>query len=143
VIIVDTNLLLYAYNESSAHHRRARTWVEEVFSGGETVGLPWTVIFGFIRIGTDLRAHTTPFTIEEMTALVSEWLKRENVTALAPGSRHWQIVCGLMTEGQARGPLAMDAHIAAHAIEHGAVLATNDRDFTRFAGLRLVNPLMA
>ena len=141
MIVIDTNLLLYAYNESSAHHRRARAWMEGVFSGGETVGLPWTVIFGFVRIGTDPRAHTAPFTMEEMTAVVSEWLARENVMALAPGPRHWQIARGLLTEGQARGPLAMDAHIAAHAIEHGAVLATNDRDFARFVGLRLVNPL--
>jgi predicted nucleic acid-binding protein len=43
---------------------------------------------------------------------------------------------------EARGPLAIDAHIAAHAIEHGAVLATNDRDFTRFEGLRTMNPVL-
>jgi predicted nucleic acid-binding protein len=35
----------------------------------------------------------------------------------------------------------MDAHLAALAMEHGAVLASNDRDFARFDGLRIVNPL--
>jgi uncharacterized protein len=41
------------------------------------------------------------------------------------------------------GKLVMDAHLAALAIEHGATLATSDRDFTRFAGLRVLNPLEA
>ncbi|HYL36191.1 MAG TPA: hypothetical protein VEV17_09800 [Bryobacteraceae bacterium] len=33
--------------------------------------------------------------------------------------------------------------MAALAIEHGATLCTNDRDFTRFRGLRIFNPLEA
>ena len=47
----------------------------------------------------------------------------------------------MIDEGQAKGPLVMDAHLAALAIEHGATLCTTDRDFTRFKGLRLLNPL--
>jgi len=141
VIVVDTNVLLYAYNASSTHHDRARTWLETAFSSVDHVGLPWTVIFGFVRIGTDSRAHHVPFTLEEVTEIVSDWLRRDNVLALSPGPRHWEIVRRLLVEGQARGPLAMDAHIAAHAIEQGAVLATNDRDFARFGDLRTVNPL--
>jgi toxin-antitoxin system PIN domain toxin len=128
VIVIDTSLLLYAYNAASAHHRSAREWLEATFSGREHVGLPWTVIFGFIRISTNSRAHAEPFTLEEITATVSDWLARKNIVALSPGPRHWEIVTDLLIGGQARGPMAMDAHIAAHAIEHGATLATNDRD---------------
>lgn len=141
MIVVDTNLLLYAYNSTSPFHERARAWVEEVFSGGELVALPWTVILGFIRIATDPRAHLDPLTVAEAVSIVSEWLARPNVMALPPGQRHWEIVRKLLVTGQARGPLAMDAHIAAHAMEHGAVLATNDRDFSRFEGLKLTNPV--
>jgi hypothetical protein len=35
----------------------------------------------------------------------------------------------------------MDAHLAALAIEHGATLCTNDRDFARFQGLKVEYPL--
>ena len=35
----------------------------------------------------------------------------------------------------------MDAGLAALAIEHGATLYSHDRDFTRFPGLKYVNPL--
>jgi hypothetical protein len=34
-----------------------------------------------------------------------------------------------------------DAHLAAIALEYGATLASSDRDFTRFAGLKVLNPL--
>jgi hypothetical protein len=63
------------------------------------------------------------------------------VTILNPGERHWEILCDLMAKGQARGRLIVDAHLAALAIEHGATLATTDQDFTRFPGLRVLNPL--
>ena len=35
----------------------------------------------------------------------------------------------------------MDAHLAALAAEHGASIATSDRDFTRFPDIRIVNPV--
>jgi predicted nucleic acid-binding protein len=34
----------------------------------------------------------------------------------------------------------MDAHLVALAIEHGATLCTNDRDFARFPGLKVEYP---
>jgi predicted nucleic acid-binding protein len=37
--------------------------------------------------------------------------------------------------------MLMDAHLAALAIEHGATVCTADRDFRRFKGVRVVDPL--
>lgn len=37
MILVDANLLLYAYDSSSTHHRAARRWLEEAFSGHQPV----------------------------------------------------------------------------------------------------------
>ena len=59
-----------------------------------------------------------------------------------PTERHWALLSGLLTSGQASGPLVSDAHLAALAIEHGATLVTNDRDFARFPGLDVEYPLM-
>jgi len=41
------------------------------------------------------------------------------------------------------GPMVMDAHLAALALEHGASIATTDRDFTRFPGIDLMDPTEA
>jgi len=72
---------------------------------------------------------------------VSAWLARTNAGIAEPGERHWEILAGLMTDGQAKGPFVMDAALAALAIGNGATLQTTDRDFHRFPGLAFENPL--
>jgi predicted nucleic acid-binding protein len=72
---------------------------------------------------------------------VSAWLARLNAGIVEPGERHWEILAGLMKDGQATGPLVMDAALAALAIENGATLQTTDRVFHRFPGLSFENPL--
>jgi hypothetical protein len=81
--------------------------------------------------------------MDEVLPVVSEWFALPNFRVLSPGPRHREILTGILTESQSRGPLVTDAHLAALAIEHGATLCTTDRDFRRFAGLRLDFPLSA
>jgi uncharacterized protein len=141
VILIDANLLLYGYDPSSLHHQPARRWLESILSMREHVGLAWMTVLAFFRISTSPRPLKHPLSSAEAAAVVSGWLKRPMVTILNPGERHWEILRELVTKGQVHGPLIMDAHLAALAIEHGATLATTDRDFTRFPGLRILNPL--
>jgi toxin-antitoxin system PIN domain toxin len=82
-----------------------------------------------------------PFSMEEASAVVDQLLAQPALTVVQPGPRHWAILRRLLIESQARGPLAMDAHLAALALEHGATMYTTDRDFARFAGLQVVNPI--
>ncbi len=142
MILVDANLLLYAYDKSAERHKEARRWLEEHLSGEDVVALSWHSITAFLRISTNPRAYLVPLAIGEAIGIVTEWLHCETVTILIPGKRHWAIFKELLEEGQAAGPLVMDAHVAALAIEHGATLCTTDRDFSRFQGLRAWNPLL-
>jgi toxin-antitoxin system PIN domain toxin len=141
VIVLDANLLLYAYDPGSPMHKKARVWVEAAFSGNELVGLPWQTVAAFVRIVTNQRLPGVRYTAEEAVAVVDEWLGQPNVRAIGPGERHWTSFRQMLIEGQARGPLTTDAELAALAVEHGGVLHTTDRDFARFPGLRWVNPL--
>ena len=52
MIVVDVNLLIYAVNEDSPDHHKARSWLEATVSGTETVGLPWIVLLAFLRLTT-------------------------------------------------------------------------------------------
>ena len=141
MILLDANLLLYAYDSDAAHHRKARSWLEDLFAKPEPVLLPWQSVYAFMRIATNPRAWKRPLTIEEARGIVDEWLSLANLTVAFPGERHWTILRDLLTDSQCRGPLISDAALAALAIEHGATLATNDRDFSRFPKLRTMNPL--
>lgn len=142
MILVDANLLLYAYNADAPSHAASRAWLEEALSSPAPFGLAWQTIMAFIRIATHGRAFPEPLTLDEAVEIVGEWLDRPNVTLLEPGERHWSILVRMLAVGQAAGALAMDAALAALAVEHGATLYTTDRDFARFTGLSVVNPLL-
>lgn len=139
--LLDANLFLYAYHSSSVHHRAAKQWIEEAFSEAAPVCLSWQTVTAFIRISTAARVFDAPFSITQCIEIVNSWLAVPSVRMLTPGERHWEILGKLLAGAQCRGPLVMDAHLAALALEHGAALYTTDKDFTRFEGLRIVNPL--
>jgi hypothetical protein len=141
VIVLDVNILLYAYDATSAAHDRARKWVEGAFSGEEPVGVPWQTIGAFLRIATNSKLTGQRFTLEEASSIVDQWLDLPHVILLAPSDSHWPLLRRTVIEGQARGPLVTDAQLAALAIESGGVLYSSDQDFGRFPGLRWINPL--
>jgi hypothetical protein len=141
MILVDANLLLYAHQPAAKQHEAARAWLESALSGSEFVRFAWTSLWAFIRISTSQRVFERPLSALEAAAAVSSWLEQPAAGFLEPGERHLEIFSRLLLEGQASGPLVMDAALAAIAIEHGATLCTTDRDFARFPGLDWVDPL--
>jgi toxin-antitoxin system PIN domain toxin len=143
VILIDANLLLYAYHPRAEQHAASRAWLERMLSGPELVRFAWLTLWAFLRISTNSRVFERPLSASEAARVVSSWLAAPTAGLLEPGERHWGILRELMDVGQTTGPLLMDAALAAIAVEHGATLCTTDRDFVRFPGLRWTNPLIA
>ncbi|GMV88843.1 MAG: ribonuclease VapC37 [Chthonomonas sp.] len=141
MIISDLNVLLYAIDTESAFHTRARTWWEDLLNGHGRVGMPWHVALGFVRLSTSERVFRNPLSLGEAWDEVEAWMAMPGVVAVQPGPGHLGRVRDLLAPLGAGGKLVADAHLAALAIEQHATLATNDRDFQRFAGLRTVNPV--
>ena len=142
MILIDANLLLYAYHPRAAQHEASRRWLEAQLSGSELVRFAWIIVWSFLRIGTNPRVFEHPLSIAEAETAVSSWLAEPVAGILEPGERHWEILGQLVREGQTTGPLLMDAVIAAIALEHGATLCTTDKDFSRFAELKVINPIV-
>jgi uncharacterized protein len=142
MMVLDANILLYAYDSVSPFHTKARPWVELVFSGVDPVGLPWQTLSAFLRIMTNPTLPGQRFSLEEAAQVVDHWLEQPNVRVLVPGDGHWPLFRQMVVEGQALGPLVTDAQLAALTMEYGGVLYTTDRDFARFPGLRWTNPLV-
>ena len=139
--IIDVNLLLYAVNSDSPRHDAARSWLEDLLNGDETVGIPWTVILGFLRIATNPRALASALKAAAALERVDEWLALENVRLVHEKDDHWDTLRRLIVAAGTAGNLTTDAHLAALAISHDAVLCSSDLDFGRFKGLRWENPL--
>lgn len=141
MILVDANLLLYAYHPRAAQHEASRRWLEQVLAGPDLVRFAWMSIWAFMRISTNPRVFTHPLSLHEASDAAKRWLEQPCAGIVEPGDRHWEILVDLAGAGQAVGPLVTDAALAAIAVEHGAVLQTTDRDFARFPGLKWANPI--
>ncbi len=139
--IIDINLLIYAINRDAPHHRKAKKWLEDTFSGDETIGFAWIVILGFLRIVTNPKIMPKPMTPKLALSIVEEWLSQPVAKIVVPTERHWHILRELLSSLGTAGNLTSDAHLAALAIEYGACLFSTDNDFSRFKSLRWVNPI--
>jgi uncharacterized protein len=143
MMLSDVNLLLYAYDTSSAHHERARPWLEERLSGVEAFGFAWATLLAFVRLVTNPRVFESPLRVAQALDVVEAWLAAPCATVLHPGPRHAVLLRQLLEPLGTAGNLTTDAHLAALAVEHDAELCSADADFSRFPGLRWSNPLAA
>lgn len=141
MIAPDANLLIYAYDKDSPFNSRATRWLNSVLSSGEPVGIPILSVHGFLRFVTNSRLHKRPASFREASSIVGSWLELPHVRLLYPGERHWHLFQQLCLDARLKAADLTDGAIAAIAIENGAIIHTNDRDFARFRGLRWNNPL--
>ncbi len=140
MILLDTNLLLYAVDRHAPRHQVAREWLETTLSGGREIRLAWVVILAFLRIATRHGWSRKPLSIEVAFNLVQGWLDHPSVSIIHPGPEHGLILRRLLQEAGTAGNLTTDAHLAALAIEYDAELVSADNDFTQFRGLHWKNP---
>lgn len=138
--VVDLNVVVYASDESSTRHRRAKRWFDVAMSSTETIGISTAVAVGFVRLTTSPRVMATPLDVETSLAVVEAWYRRPNVTAPQPTERHYGLLRELLAPIGTGGNLVPDAHLAALSIEHGAELVSFDHDFGRFSGVRWLEP---
>jgi uncharacterized protein len=136
VVVTDANVLLYAVDNSSAHHRESLEWLDRSLGGAEAVGLSWIALLAFIRVATNRAIYPNPLSVDEATSQVQTWLSAPAAVVVEATVRHAEVLRGLLLETGTAGNLTTDAHLAALAIEHGAELVSYDRDFGRFTGVR-------
>lgn len=140
-MLIDANLLLYAGIYEYPQHEDAVSWLEDRLNGTQAIGLPWPSLLAFVRLAVNPRIHEFPPTLAEAWGVVREWLECEPVFIPVPGPHHQDILERLVLASCQHHRHVPDAHLAALAIEHGLVLATHDRGFARFEGLRWERPL--
>ncbi len=141
MILVDSNILIYAKSIRSAHHVSASKWLDVQLNGVMPVGLPWAVLLAFVRITTNARAFPEAKSGAEAWQQAREWLSCPVVWIPQPTEHHADVLGELLSLPGMGGNLVTDAHLAALAIEHGLTLCSADTDFARFKKLRWVNPL--
>jgi len=141
MILVDVNILVYAWDAGSPNHKAAQQWLDARLSETARVALPWESTLGFLRVVTNPRIYERPATIARAWRQVEDWLGCSNVWIPQAGAGHAAALGGLLRHLGGGAKLIPDAHLAALAIEHGLILCSSDGDFARFSGLRWENPI--
>lgn len=143
MILVDTNLLVYATFADAPEHGRARAWLEERLAGGEgTVVLCWPVVYAFVRLVTSPRVFGRhAIGVADGWATATSYLVQPAVRVVVAGSGHAAVAAELAATPGLRSEDVPDVELAALALEHGLALASHDSGFRRFAALRFVDPL--
>jgi hypothetical protein len=139
---IDVNVLLYASDAGSARHRRAVRFLESCVSGREVFCLGWPTIMGYLRIATHPAVFARPLDPEAAMENVEALLRAPHARVLREEEGFWEVYREVAREVPTRGNLVPDAHVVALLRQHGVrTLYTLDRDFLKFDGLDVRNPL--
>ncbi len=141
MIVVDTNLLVYAHRSATPEHRAARSALEAASRLTDGWGLATASVLEFWSVVTHPAATGRPSTAKEARAFI-EALVAAGARLLAPGPAVAQRILEAADRLQVVGPRVFDLHIAVTALDHGATeLWSHDWGFITLPGLRLVDPL--
>jgi predicted nucleic acid-binding protein len=126
ILFLDTSALVKLYVEE-AHSSAVREWVDEAeVVAACRVAYPEAVS----ALNRRMRAGDLS---RSAYGLASRALRRD-----------WDRLKSLLAAGKVSGPQVHDARVAAVCRQHGVrELWTADRDFGRFPGLKIRNPLVA
>ena len=143
MIAVDTNLLVYAHRDDAPWHDAAYTRITELAEGRAAWAIPWSCLHEFLAIVTHPRIYAPPTPLAVAVDQVEAWLESPSLTLLAESEIYWPALRTALQEGRIAGPLVHDARVAALCRLHGVrELWSADRDFSRFPGLPVRNPLV-
>lgn len=142
MIAVDTNILVYAHRRDSEFHAAAVSRLRELAEGRAPWAIPWPCVHEFFSIVTHPRIYTPPTTTDQAVEQIDAWLGSPSVTLLGEGIGYWEVLRSALREGKVVGPMVHDGRIAALCMSNGVrELWSMDRDFTRFSGVVVRNPL--
>jgi uncharacterized protein len=135
MIALDVNVLLYAMRSDLPQHQKVYDWLESVRADRQSVALFPPVLVSLIRIATNPRIFLNPSPLETVINFARALQSTPGFEILPTTERVLATTLTLCQQTRAKGNLVQDAFLAAHAMEHGCVWVTTDRDFSRFPTL--------
>ena len=143
MIAVDTNMLVYAHREDSPWHASAYQRIAELAEGRALWAIPWPCLHEFLAIVTHPRIYSPPTSLNQALDQVDAWLESPSLSVLSETEGYWPELRTMVEAGKAIGGQVHDASVGALCRLHGVrELWTADRDFGRYAGVRVTNPLI-
>ncbi len=143
MIAVDSNVLVYAHREDSPWHGPASTHISQLAQGRAPWAIPWPCVHEFLAIVTHARIYVPPTPLDVAVEQVEAWMESPSLVLLSESENYWHELRRVVQTGRVSGPQVHDARVAVLCHQHGVTeLWMADRDFGRFPGLQVRNPLV-
>lgn len=145
MLVVDTNVLVYAADADSPFHRPCRGWLEQQRGRAEAWYITWAIAYEFLRVTTHPRVMRQPWSVAAAWKFITAVLASPGLTVLVPTQRHAEVARQVIAElPHLAGNLLHDAHTAILMREHGVQrICTRDTDFHRFPFVEVIDPVQA
>lgn len=142
MFVVDTNVLVYAANSSSAHHVPCREALESWRQGKAAWYATWPILYEFMRVTTHARVLSPPWTARQAWTFVESLLASPGFGVMLPTARHAAVAAQVVKDlPHLAGNVIHDAHTATLMREHGIrSIQTLDTDFHRFPWVEVLDP---
>ena len=134
MILVDTNILLYAVNPDTDHHVAAKRRLEHLHNGKEPWVVTWGILYEFLRVATHPRVFPKPLSFRQAQSFVDGLLGSPSCRVLTETSEHRvELLAAVAELPRINGNQVHDLHHAIIMREHGIRdILTCDTDFRLF-----------
>ena len=134
-VLVDVNVIVASVRRDHVHHRAARAFLEGQLARGHRIVVRVDVLASAMRL-LMLPIWESVETSATSAALLAEWVTSVDAV-VAPHPEHtWRVLAEISRAMTLTPRTTPDALLAASAIAAGVTLATFDRGFSRYPGLR-------
>lgn len=144
MILVDTNILVYAHRVESPFHERAQAFIVAAAEGKSPWAITWNAVHEFLAVVTHPKIFTPPTPLAAAIEQIHMWFESPTLQVIGESTMsYWPTLADLLSEAKVTGAKIHDARVAAIALHHACTtLYSADRDFNRFPGVPVKNPLV-
>lgn len=98
MVVVDTNVLVYAADADSPHQAACARWLEQQRARPDAWFVTWSVLYEFLRVTTHPRVMRKPCTVFEAWRFVEVLLTSPGLDVLVSTERHVDVATRLFDE---------------------------------------------
>jgi len=141
MIVLDTNLLIYAHRSATPEHTAARKAIDSACNSARGAGISLPSVSEFFSVVTHPASSGRPSTAAEAGDFITALENSGGVRILLPHAGFHERLLTLARDLEIKGPRIFDLQIALTGLDNGATeLWTRDQGFIKIPGLKLVNP---
>ena len=143
MLVVDTNILVYAADRRSPFHTACYEWLEDRRRRPDAWYTTWPIVYEFLRVITHPRVLRQPWSVTDAWKFIVALLASPGLDVLNQTERHADTAAQVFAElPDLAGNVLHDTHTAILMREHGiSRICTRDTDFHRFPFLAVVDPI--